>query len=400
MVFEMTDHIYIFGREPEISLSELESLLGAEAITPIGKIAAMVQPKKQINFNHLGGSKKAGTVLLAIPSTDWESIEKSLIKWLPSYIEQNYSRQAKIQIGLSAYGLNVNAKRVSKTGIILKKAVRAVNYSVRITPNKEPSLNSAQVIRNKLTSENGLELLLIKSANKTLLAKTGSVQKIDDYAKRDQNRPFRDQRVGMLPPKLAQTIINLAKGEEKLKSGSKLLDPFCGTGVLLQEALLMGYEVEGSDIDPRMVEYSAGNLDWLKKQFNLNKAKSNLEIGDATRHQWSKNFSLVASETYLGAPFHSAPSMNDIKQAEQKVTEILEKFLVNLSQQTPQNLRACLAVPAWHTKNGFYRLKTLEKLEQLGYTRIRFKHVDSFNLIYHRPGQFVARELIVIKKSE
>lgn len=68
---------------------------------------------------------------------------------------------------------------------------------------------------------------------------------------RDYGRPARDARVGMLPPKLAQIMLNLSVKDEK--SGT-VLDPFCGTGVLLQEAALAGFDFIGSDIEPRMVE--------------------------------------------------------------------------------------------------------------------------------------------------
>jgi tRNA G10 N-methylase Trm11 len=395
----MTKSIHIFGRQPGISLAELESLMGAESLEPIGEIGALTSPKNNLNFDDLGGSQKAGTVLFELNSSDWQEIERKLIEWLPDYIQDNYSIKSKIQIGLSSYGLNVKVNRINKSGIILKKVVRAQGYSVRITPNKEPSLNSAQVIRNKLTAKSGLELLLVNDGNRTIIAKTNNVQKIDDYAKRDQNRPLRDQRVGMLPPKLAQTIINLARGESKISKQTTLLDPFCGTGVLLQEALMMGYPAIGTDIEPRMIEYAKGNLDWLQENFELKSTDYYLEIGDATTYRWSDNISLAASEVYLGTPFHKSPSIDEIKEEERKVHSIFEQFLVNLSKQTEKGFRACFAVPAWHTKNGFYRLKTLEKLEQLGYTRIRFKHVDSLNLIYYRPGQFVARELVVIKRN-
>jgi tRNA (guanine10-N2)-dimethyltransferase len=45
-----------------------------------------------------------------------------------------------------------------------------------------------------------------------------------------------------------------------LCAGDTVLDPFCGTGGLLLEAGLMGMNVIGSDIDPRMVEGTHSNL--------------------------------------------------------------------------------------------------------------------------------------------
>jgi len=109
----------------------------------------------------------------------------------------------------------------------------------------------------------------------------------------------------MLPPKLAQIIVNLATGplpDDKMSSicdipadqiipqphlGQTLLDPFCGTGVLLQEAALMGYNVYGSDLEARMVDYTAQNLAWLETTYRLEPIQPKLEKGDATAHHWT-----------------------------------------------------------------------------------------------------------------
>ena len=62
-----------------------------------------------------------------------------------------------------------------------------------------------------------------------------------------------------------------------------LLDPFCGTGVVLQEALLMGYDVYGTDLEPRMIDYSGANLDWLSERFDLSGREMRLEAGEIGR---------------------------------------------------------------------------------------------------------------------
>jgi hypothetical protein len=55
-------------------------------------------------------------------------------------------------------------------------------------------------------------------------------------------------------------------------------------------------------------------------------------------------------------------------------------------------------VPTWRGKHEFLHLPTLDYLDDLGYTRIRFKHVDDEDLIYHRENQVVGRELLVLEK--
>src|SRR5690606_13809866 len=121
--------------------------------------------------------------------------------------------EGKMTLGLSVIGLNISAKRLLATGLEIKKAIKQTGRNVRLVPNKTSELNAAQVRHNKLTSPTGWELVFIRNGKKTEVVQTVKVQDIDAYTKRDRGRPKRDAFVGMLPPKLAQIIINLAAGE-------------------------------------------------------------------------------------------------------------------------------------------------------------------------------------------
>jgi tRNA (guanine10-N2)-dimethyltransferase len=211
----------------------------------------------------------------------------------------------------------------------------------------------------------------------------------------------------MLPPKLAQLIINLGAGRAepidptcgphnpKRKS---ILDPFCGTGVILQEALLMGYDVYGTDLEERMIDYSRDNLEWLAGRYKLEGLTYLLETGDATSYDWQP-FDIVAGETYLGRPFSAEPKPEILQEVMSDVDTIHRKFLKNLASQTKSGLRLCIAVPAWKTHSGFKHLKVLDSLEELGYTRVSFVHAGNQELVYHREGQVVARELVVLERK-
>jgi tRNA (guanine10-N2)-dimethyltransferase len=183
-----------------------------------------------------------------------------------------------------------------------------------------------------------------------------------------------------------------------VQPGQTVLDPFCGTGVVLQEALIMGASVYGTDLEQRMIDFSQANLDWLNTKYDLAGSYA-LETGDACTHQWSKPFDAVAGETYLGRPFSAEPDTETLGQVMRDVDTIHRKFLKNLAKQTPAGLTLCLAVPAWKTKNGFKHLPSLDSLEELGYTRMSFVHVPDASLVYHRDDQFVGRELVVLTRK-
>lgn len=392
---ETFQSICILGRQPALGLAEIERLFGAKVVASYGTQAALVRGKLKADaLQRLGGSVKIGRVLATLPSKDWPSVEKFLRTAVVEYA--SYLPEGKVTFGLSAYGIKIDSRQVGKTALNLKKLVRETGRSVRIIPNSEVTLSSAQVIHNKLTTKNGLELLVVSNGAQTVLAQTIAVQDIEAYAARDQSRPSRDARVGMLPPKLAQIIINLANPS----AGDTVLDPFCGTGVVLQEALLMGYAVYGSDIDERMVRYSRDNIErWLLPKLS-NSPSVTIEQADATKARWeAAPLQCVASEVFLGQPLSQPPNPQKLSTIIKEVNALTTAFMHNIAGQLPKGAKLCLALPAWSDSRGqFTHLPLLDQITGMGYNRVSFVHVREQELLYHRPNQVVARELVVLEK--
>ncbi len=385
--------LFLLGRQPALGLAELESLYGPSHVMPVFPNGALVDIEPPlIPFSRLGGSVKLTRVLRQVQTTDWRKIEAYLYDLLPKLCRE--MPEGKVKIGISTYGLRLRASELNSSGLRLKKTLKAEGYSVRVVPNKSTALNSAQVLHNSLTGPNGIEIIVYRSGNDTYLCRTYAEQDIDAYAKRDQNRPMRDAKVGMLPPKLAQILINLANPAPD----AVVLDPFCGTGVLLQEAVLMGFGAYGSDIEPRMITYSQANLDWLHQKINSN-FYLRLESGDATTHTWKPTPSAVAAETFLGKPLSKEPSPKLLQTIMAECDRIHRGTLDNLARQLKPGTKLCLAVPAWKVGKTFKHLKTLDYLRELGYTRMEFRFAKASDLVYFREDQIVARELVVLQKN-
>ncbi len=393
--------IAILGRLPALSIAELESIYGDELIEPISEQAIIVDKHvNEIDFDRLGGTIKLTKLLHFFEHNDWGKVVEHLVNNLP----QHLNNDSKITLGLSLYNLQIPPKKILSSALSIKKALKSAGFSIRIIPNSEKALSSAQVYHNKLTKNNNLELCFIKGKNGIYMSQTMAVQDIDAYSARDQKRPKRDSRVGMLPPKLAQTIINLTNANKE----SIVLDPFCGTGVILQEAMLMGLNVYGTDLDERMVDYSKQNLIWLINDYAHNMtiasaeissdSKYKLSVQDATIAKWDK-FDTVASEAYLGRPLSSNPGNVTLQKIVSDVDTILSKFLRNIVTQLSPGTRLCIAVPSWKINDRFIHLPLLDSLDKLGYNRVSFAHVDNKDMLYYRDDQVVARELLVLTRK-
>lgn len=390
-------HIAILGRQPALGIAELERVYGSEAVSWCGSHAALVETET-FDLSRLGGTLKAGRVV-AETRGDWKSVSQKIV----SFYEDTWaSREGKVTVGISAYGLHTSARDVQKTGIVLKQRLKARGVSVRLIPNDDIALSTATSHHNKLgLSDNKVELLVVAHGNTVYVAESVGAQNITAYAKRDQGRPKRDAFVGMLPPKLAQIMINLAVGPltpQPNQASPVLLDPFCGTGVVLQEALMQGFAAYGTDLADKMIDYSNVNIDWLLNKYRIDLPVS-IHQGDAMTTTWQQPIAAVACEAYLGQPFSAPPSPKKLQEVRGNCNHIISTFLKNIASQLEPGTPLCVGVPAWREKTSlFTHLPLTNELEPLGFRRIALKNVQRTDLLYFREDQVVARELLVIEK--
>lgn len=390
--------VFVLGRQPEISLAELQAVYRQTPKLLAGHLAGLdiEQETALATAKDLGSIVKVAELISDSFTLDADSITR-LAHHLFGQIT------GKITLGVSYYGSSAKSKLTANFSRAMRASLEQSGHSVRLVPSEQATLSTATVLHNKLAIGNPkkVELLLAPapSSHRLAVAKTIYVQDIGAYTLRDRGRPRRDTRNGMLPPKLAQTMINLARGACQLTRPTNLLDPFCGTGVILQEAGLMGLTTYGSDNNPRMIYYTQTNLDWLARRYRP-ASQPRLTIADATSFNWQQwlapnRLELIASETYLGRPYTDPPHPSELKPNLHDCNVIIGKFIANLSPQLPSGAGICLGVPAWYIRDHIHHLPCLAEL-----SRHKLRSVTTgANLIYHRPDQVVGRELLVLQKA-
>lgn len=385
----MTTFLTILGRQPALSLAELEGFFGNENISHSSATSALIEAD-HISIERLGGSIKAGRVVLTLPTDDWATAKRKITK---HYLESWKQLDRKQTIGVSIYDWDISKKLPSQLLISIKSELKPHGVSIRTIPNNDLALNTATSHHNKLgLSDNKTELLVVRGFNGGIIvAESVGAQNITALAARDQARPKTDAFVGMLPPKLAQMMLNMS-GITK----GRVLDPFCGTGVVLQEALLNGLDAYGTDLSEKMVAYSKVNLQWISEKYHLDESHT-VHEGDAMNTTWENPIDAVVAETYLGQPFSAPPSPNKLKEVSRICDFIITDFLKNIKPQLKPGTPLILAVPAWRdTKGGFTHLEVIGKLGSLGYTHRQLRHVKSADLLYFRENQVVAREILIL----
>lgn len=391
-------YVAIAGRQPLISLAEIQALYD-KAARLVGKKLVFFEINEDgeenisPDVNRLGGSLKLGRFF----DTDFSKLAIFLATAHP---------EGKITLGISDFSKQKKSGLAKQKSMELKRNLAKMGRSVRVITSNEPEISSATAHHNQLGEKAGcFEIFLI---DREIYLSLGT-QNITAYTERDQARPARDAKVGMLPPKLAQILINLCG---KLPEEARVLDPFCGTGVVLQEAAIMGYVPYGTDLNERMVEYSKKNLSWLFNERNQKRFKilpdlilkkdqilNAISVGDATSFTWEGEIDAVAFEGYLGAPMSKSPVDIKFKTEKAKCREIAMGFLKNITPQIKSGTPVVMALPAWLRENGKYAgLNILDEIQEMGYNFEKFQDLSQSDLLYYREGQIVAREIIVIRK--
>ena len=86
-----------------------------------------------------------------------------------------------------------------------------------------------------------------------------------------------------------------------------------------------------------------------------------------------------------------------LKTEKQECKAIIIGFLKNLSAKISSGTPVVIAVPAWLREDGKYsRLEILDEISDMGYN---VYNKSREGLLYHREGQIVARDIIILRKD-
>lgn len=374
---------FVFGREPKLSRAELISKFNIDkndlTIIDEGIDFLIADAADGLNIkkfvSELGGTVKIGAVKREITEINEAGLSNLL-----------EPRSEKINFGISAYGFNPD---INGLGRKIKKMLSAAGQKSRFVASKKYPLSS--VIVQKELLKNGIEFVLLKTKNKLYIGKTLAVQPFEQFSALDYGRPARDALSGMLPPKLAIMMINLSEAQKH----EILLDPFCGSGTVLQQALIFGYKkIIGADASLKAVQSTRKNIEWLSAQLErpLTCDITQTKIENLTTILGRHSVDATVTEPYLGPALTGSENNRQM----QKIIAELDKFyraaFSALSDILKPTGTLVIVVPELQTNNAIYRFN----IEPL--IAGKFKIIGQWR--YQRPGQFVIRQIFKLVKIE
>ncbi len=403
----MKQYFFILGNNPSLSVAEILAWMQKENVKWSNPIAHrdffVVSTDADLStdiLNQLGGVVKFGEIITQIDSA------KTLTSdWLVETISTGHDT-GKIHFGFSVYP---NDKKISfmlrGMGLEAKKRLREYKISSRLVMSKQENLSSVIVQKNKLVTNNGWEIVVLKNDKNFLVGRTFAVQPFEALGRRDFGRPDRDDFSGMLPPKLAQAMLNLA-GQS---SDACIVDPFCGSGTIVQEALLMGYKkVLGYDVSHKAVDDSKENIKWLADEFDIDISKVIIKQVDVrVLKQELCEVDAIVTEPYLGPPARGSRNTQDVQKIVRELTELYSQAFVNFQSILKSDGIVVMIFPVFAEKNKKIFMP-VEKIVNMNFfdkiipipSKLQYEYALSKRntLIYSRAYQKVQREIIILKK--
>lgn len=422
----MPKYFFVLGKNPTLSFAEIVSLLNKFQIkfglSVISEEISVISTNGDIKADNFmkasGGTIKIGKVLDEI---DYDADEQIWEKvFYAENLKRNYLSRTdgKIHFGISVYNggaeknylSGINNKLMSLNSTV-KDNLREKGIKAGFVRIKDRYISSVSVEKNQLLTK-GMEIVLILTKERILVGKTLAVQEFESFSFRDYSRPYRDKRSGIIPPKLARIMINLTNTDED----SLIADLFCGSGTILQEAVILGCKnIIGADISINAVNDSRKNIEWLFKNFRyLDKTlyKINIYQSDVkyiSQKIQSDSVDTVVTEPFLGPPLFKMPDENEIRRIIREA-ETLYFFAFQSFQKILKKAgKAVFIFPAFETYRGVQFVQILDKIEKMGFKKLDYfpKDLERNNvlrltprktILYGSSDQFVKREITLWQK--
>lgn len=397
-------HFVVFGTHPRLSLAEFKAVqAGTGAAPTLCGSAAIVDDARwdgAVLMNKLGGTVKLGDVVHEIPTEDLDGeVLAELIK--------NNPRADRVVFGLTVFGgTPAFNKKQEKLALATKRVLTAVGRSVRwVTSDDDKPLSPAAVAKMHLTDE-GYDIVLLVHGTTVSIGFTTQAQDADAWSLRDYGRPVRDDENGMLPPKLARMMVNLARVPE----GGTLLDSFCGSGTVPMEAGLAtkAAHIISSDVEAKQIDGTTKNLEWLFSQHVLrpdDRERFKTFVADARKlkaHIKPSSVDACVTEGFLGPLLSGHETKQTLENNVHAINTLWRDALVELHPLLVPHGRVVGVWPSFKSSHGMARVELDEQLEALGYRLVNPLEgweVTNDPLLYHRQGQRVMRRIVILEKA-
>lgn len=362
--YESEKVFFVLGRNPQLSRAEIIAYLRArertfkEVLFEENLLVLETNKDERFDIQEFGGIMKLGKVV-------FEGDEAELITYFQKNEVIPADKFSYATVGNIDPELLKEKFKSEKKKAILKHGRRRIKFQ---DGNKQELPNA------------DFNILYHQNQDKIYLGIATQTFDSQPVKERDMGKPVRREHLA-ISPRLSKILINLSGA----KSRDLLLDPFCGVGGILQEALLKNINVYGIDKDKQAVKDAGENLKWLTEKYRL-KSRYTLENLDS-RKTPDLQFKAIATETPLGKVLTKKPSDNEAKKIIQNFEAYIIPILTRIKKIKKPNTKIAMTLPAIRT----YRVDAQKISNKTGLKIFLNPILES------RPDQFISRTFVVFQ---
>ena len=305
--------------------------------------------------------KLAGVFKLAIPvgeviQDNFDTLGDSLGKILDYFSDkQNFS----ISLYCGRAGQQEYEFLVSNILLIIRE--NGFGKANLIRPHSGYELYAQDVLARE-----AIDLTVFPSGDGYQIGATFYVPDATEFQVRATKRPVISSQIA-LAPRLAKLLVHLGH----VAPGDLLLDPFCGSGTILAEAILEGINCIGMDRDPDSIHNAERNLEWIAANSGSRKIGSFEPIvGDATdlsRTLKDRRVDAIVTEPILLPNLTSTPGLKAARSMIRNASATYSDFLYSARGALKKGGRLVVVVPSIRTSEGKDVAVTLEEVETAGF---------------------------------
>lgn len=259
--------------------------------------------------------------------------------------------------------------------------------------------NGTEVQSREISSRRIIDFVVLKLGGKYWLGATVYVPDTDQYQVRSKERPVVSSQIS-ISSRLARLLLNLS-GVQK---GGVVLDPFCGSGTILSEAVVAGATCIGVDRDRNRIENSRQNLEWLTGTLKLPNKPYSLKVGDSTRLETvidGVEVDAIVTEPILLPRVDSAPRINKARKMVRNSSRLYSEALYSMAGVLRKGGRLVVVAPSLRTADGRDVSVLLENEGAAGLVPFqpRGGHFEYPVRIAHENTRWIRRLVYVFERS-
>ena len=273
-------------------------------------------------------------------------------------------------------------------------------------------LKKANLIRSRSGPEMYSERVVSRSAMDFVAFPLGAtfqwgvtvyVPETEGFKERSTERPYVTSGIS-LSSRLARLLVNISG----VSKGQVLLDPFCGSGTILGEALLKGVDCIGVDRNHGSVERTKENLAWVLSQNQhggQHPASYSVVTGDATNLRRSLGEQMVdaiVSEPILMPRFSSPPTLEKARRLIKHASSIYSDALYEMSGVLRRGGRMVLVTPSLRTIEGKDVTLSFEDLKEVGLRPFQLSGTPPYEYplrVSHQSTRWVRRMVYALERA-